>query len=157
MISEGTPKQCSASFGGKGVAHLGFFVRESDGDVRYMETNGRLWASTAGSVAAGWEFPTWAYEYFVLGKAPTPPPEALGRLSRWHYGDLEALIGSLRGGDDSGGPARTRTRAVADYLSGFHPRVDSDMFTLDDPLPELLVHYHGIRGHASRALRKIAR
>ena len=131
----------------QGVAILGFFVRESDGDARYMETNARLWASTEGSVAAGWDFPRWLYEYFALGKSPQSPPRSLGlgRLSRWHYGEFEALVQFLGGGDEPSGAGRTRTRAIAEYVSGFHPRVDADVFRIDDPLPELVEHWRGVR------------
>ena len=142
----------------EGVAHLGFFVRE-DGDVRYMETNGRFWASTAGSVAAGWDFPYWTYEYFGLGRTPNPPPSSMGqgRRSCWHYGDLEHLVRFLAGGDEPSGAGRTRRRAVADYLSAFHPSVDSDVFRLDDPLPELVEHSRAVRAAVGRVRRGLGR
>ena len=83
------------------------------------------------------DFRYWTYEYFALGKAPQSPPRSLGlgRLSRWHYGELDALLRFLRGGDEPSGAGRTRARALADYLAGFHPRVDADVFRFDDPLP----------------------
>jgi predicted ATP-grasp superfamily ATP-dependent carboligase len=142
-----------------GVAILGFFVKETDGDVRYMETNARLWASTEGSVAAGWDFPYWMYEYFAFAKPPEAPPRSLGlgRLSRWHYGELDALLHFLSGGEEPSGAGRTRTQAVADYMSGFHPRVDADVFRLDDPVPELVEHWRGIKSYARRALGRLGR
>ena len=135
-----------------GVAHLGFFVRASDGDVRYMETNGRFWASLAGSVAAGWDFPYWTYDYFASGRRPEPRSlsHGVGQRSRWLYGDLADLVSHLGGDHEPGGAGRSRTRAVADYLSGFKPGTHADVFRLDDPLPELVEHLRGARLAISR-------
>ena len=135
-----------------GAAHLEFFVREEDGDVRYMETNGRFWASIEGPIGAGWDFPYWTYRYFAHGERPHVPAPSfrLGCRSRWHYGDLEALVELLAGQD---GPTRAgggRLRAVVDYVSGFRPRVHSDVFRLDDPMPELVEHLRGARRGAVR-------
>ncbi len=127
-----------------GVAHLGFFVG-ADGAVRYMETNGRFWGSIAGSVRAGWDFPRWTFEYFVEGRRPSTPPLAIGSRTCWHYGDLSALVHFLRGGVAPSSDPVGRLRAVADYLGGFRPGVGSDMFRIDDPLPELVEHWHGLR------------
>lgn len=131
-----------------GVAHLGFFVREYDGDVRYMETNGRFWASLPGSVAAGWDFPFWVYDYFANGRRPEPVSSSLGvgSRSRWLFGDLAILVSRLAGEcDPQSGVAGSRTRAVANYVAGFRPSVDADVFQLDDPLPELIEHWRGAR------------
>jgi predicted ATP-grasp superfamily ATP-dependent carboligase len=130
-----------------GAAHLEFFVRDPDGDARYMETNGRLWASLEGPVGAGWDFPYWTYRYFTHGERPRPPSPSfrLGSRSRWHYGDLEALVGFLAGNDEPTGAGRSWVRAVVDYLSGFRPGVHPDVFRLDDPLPELIEHWRGIQ------------
>jgi hypothetical protein len=142
-----------------GVAQLGLFVRESDGDARYMETNGRLWASLEGSVAGGWDFPYWTYRYFAEGNPPEPQPPSLGtgRKSRWHYGELAALLSYLAGDDEPSGAGRSRVRAVADYVSGFRPGVDADVFRLDDPLPEVYEHWRAARIAASRLRRRLAR
>jgi hypothetical protein len=124
-----------------------------------METNARLWASTEGSVAAGWDFPYWLYEYFAHGRTPEPPPrtQGVGRLSRWHYGDLEALLQFLRGGDEPTFEGKTRAAAFADYLRGFHPRVAADVFRLDDPLPEFVETWRGLGGHVRRAFGRVGR
>ena len=129
-----------------GVAHLGFFVRP-DGDVRYMETNGRFWASLEGSVAAGWDFPYWTYRYFAQGERPDPVPPSLGvgRISRWHAGDLAALVSFLAGEQDPSWSGRTRSRALVEYLSGFRPGIHPDVFRFDDPVPEFVEHWQGGR------------
>jgi predicted ATP-grasp superfamily ATP-dependent carboligase len=132
-----------------GAAHLGFFV---DGrDVNYMETNGRFWASTEGSVSAGWDFPYWTIQYFGDGVRPLAPPrrQGEGARSRWHYGELTALLAFLSGRDVQTGAGPGKMKAVLDYLRGFSPRVHPDVFRLDDPAPELLEHWHGLK----RALR----
>lgn len=142
-----------------GVAHLEFFVRESDGDVRYMETNGRLWASVEGPIAAGWDFPYWLYRYFLHGETPQPPAssQGAGQKSRWHCGDLQALLGLLSGGDEPTWGGRSRARAVADYLSGFGPDVHGDAFRLDDPLPELVEHWQAGTSAINRFRRRVLR
>ena len=135
-----------------GAAHLEFFVRE-DGDVRYMETNGRFWASIAGPIGAGWDFPYWTYQYFARGERPNFPTPSfrLGSRSRWQFGDLEALVGCLAGRDVPTEARPGRLRAVVDYVSSFRPGVRSDVFRLDDPMPELVEHLRGAR----RALAQI--
>ncbi|HXG75986.1 MAG TPA: hypothetical protein VNJ53_05400 [Gaiellaceae bacterium] len=144
--------------GWEGVAHVGFFV-EPNGDVRYMETNGRLWASVAGSIASGWDFPFWIYEYFGLDRVPVAPSQGgIGRRSRWHYGELMWLADVLRGRYDASTIERTtRWRAVVDYFAGFSPRVAADVFRLDDPTPELMEHLRGLRGVVANAVRGVGR
>jgi len=139
----------------EGLAHLEFFVRENDADVRYIETNGRPWASIEGSIAAGWDFPLWMYKFLAYGEVPQAPPStyAIGVKSRWHYGDLRALGISLRHGRAASSRRRSRTAAIIDYLSGFSPTIHSDVFRVADPLPELAEHARGVR----MALRGLAR
>lgn len=142
-----------------GAAHLGFIVGAEDGVARYMETNGRFWGSICGSVNAGWDFPYWTYRYFALGELPEPPPPSrwAGRRSRWHYGELEALLRYLGGERQQSWVGRSRARAVADYLGGFRPGIDADVFRRDDPLPELAEHWREGRRHATVLARAAAR
>jgi predicted ATP-grasp superfamily ATP-dependent carboligase len=140
-----------------GAAHVGFFVRKSDGDARYMETNGRVWASLQGSVAAGWDFPHWTYRYFMHAERPEPPRSvAVGRRSRWAYGDLEALVDVLAGDERAAG-GRSRLRSIADYLAAYSPAVDSDVFRLDDPAPQVVEHWLAGKAAARRLLRPVKR
>jgi predicted ATP-grasp superfamily ATP-dependent carboligase len=127
----------------EGVAHVGFFVRD-DGDVRYMETNARFWASVQGSIRVKWDFPFWVYRYFMYGDLPQPPPRAIGSRSCWHYGDLELLVRRLRG-EEREGPGVSPTQAVRDYVSGFRPGIHSDVFAFDDPLPAAFEYLVGVR------------
>jgi predicted ATP-grasp superfamily ATP-dependent carboligase len=142
-----------------GAAHLGFIVGARDGVARYMETNGRFWGSMCGSVNAGWDFPYWTYRYFAHGELPKPPPlpRWTGRRSRWHYGELEALVRYLGGERQQSWVGRTRVRAVADYLEGFWPGIDADVFSADDPLPELAEHWREGRRYGTALLHGIGR
>jgi predicted ATP-grasp superfamily ATP-dependent carboligase len=120
----------------EGVAHVAFFVSKERGQVWYMETNGRFWASIQGSVKAGWDFPAWTYDYFRHGKRPTPGPLAIGSLTRWHLGDLMALLSYWGGGEQPAtGTNSGKLHATLQYLQGFHPAIHSDIFSWDDPLP----------------------
>jgi hypothetical protein len=129
-----------------GVAHVSFYVGKN-GQKWYMETNGRFWASTQGSVDAGWDFPCWAYEYFLHGKKPEPGPIKLGSQTCWHTGDMLALLKFIAGKGEIPTPGTTpgRLRATMQCLSGFSPRNHSDLFRWHDPLPafvELLPYFN---------------
>jgi predicted ATP-grasp superfamily ATP-dependent carboligase len=135
-----------------GAAHLGFVVDPRSGDEWYMETNGRLWASVGGSLRMGWDFPYWTYRYFTAGEVPQPPPPVLGSKTCWRWGSLRLLNKRLRGVEPPMPPRPTKLQAVADYLAGFRPGVHSDVFRLDDPLPELVEHLSGLRQSIGRRL-----
>jgi predicted ATP-grasp superfamily ATP-dependent carboligase len=160
-LSPGLLRYCKAMLAElrwEGVAQPAFFVRERDGDARYMETNGRFWASIEGSIVAGWDFPLWTYQHFALGKEPDVPLRSQGNglRWRWHYGELEVLLRSLAGGREATW-ARTRAGAVADYAVGFKPSVHADVFRLDDPLPELVDHWRGGRLATRTAFNSLKR
>ena len=133
------------NLGWDGVAQVAFIVRESDGASWYMETNGRFWGSMQGSVAIGWDFPYWTYRYFTRGELPSPPRVAVGSRACWHCADLLLLGRRLRGVEPPVPPRPSMIRSIADYVTGFAPGVHSDVFSLDDPMPELVEHLHGIR------------
>jgi len=138
-----------------GVAQVAFVVGRG-GDAWYMETNGRIWASVAGSVAIGWDFPYWAYRYFVHRELPQPPPLAVGAMSCWRFGDLRLLGKRLSGVEPPMPPRPGKLRAIVDYASAFRPGVHSDVFALGDPLPELVEHWSGLRLALGRRLRQPA-
>jgi hypothetical protein len=117
-----------------------------------METNGRFWASTNGSVHAGWDFPYWVYDYFQNGKSPEVGPIKLGSTTCWHLGDLLALLAYFRGGDcPSTGVQHGKITAALKYLGGFSPHIHSDVFQWSDPLPGVMEHWHILR----RALMQV--
>ena len=106
----------------------------------YMETNGRFWAYTEGSVHAGRDS--------LLGLSVFSPRRKTGSgrnqnrsTTCWHYGDLMALMKYLRGRGESPTTGTTRlTRAVCQYLSDFSPRIHSDVFHWSDPMPGIMEH-----------------
>ena len=139
----------------EGVANVQFIVGEGVDAVRYLETNGRFWASTQGSINAGWDFPRWAIEYFLLGRPPQPGPLRVGSRTCHHAGDLSALLGYLTGGPS---PTTGRTpsglRATLDYFRAFGPGVRSDVLRLADPLPGLVEHWRLLMNGLSQSIRR---
>ncbi len=125
-----------------GVAHVAFFVGQGNQKLWYMETNGRFWASTEGSVHAGWDFPYWVYRYFLHGEKPVPGEIKLCSMSCWHCGDLRALIAYFLGGEPPAtGTHPGKIRATWQYLSGFSPHIHSDIFRWSDPMPGVRDHW----------------
>jgi len=129
-----------------GVAHVGFFVNKQLGRVWYMEVNGRFWASVQGSMNAGWDFPSWTYDYFLHGKRPNLRSIDVGSLTCWHLGDLVALLKYLRGGEvPATGTHPGKLRAVLQHLGSFRPGVHSDVFWWSDPMPALWEYWQLIK------------
>jgi predicted ATP-grasp superfamily ATP-dependent carboligase len=125
-----------------GVAHVAFFISHDGKKKWYMETNGRFWASTEGSVHAGWDFPYWVYRYFLHGEKPVPGEIKIGSMTCWHYGDLMALMEYFRGGESpTTGTNPGKLRAVCQYLSDFSPGIHSDIFQWNDPMPGIMEHW----------------
>lgn len=124
-----------------GVAHIAFFVDKNRNKKWYMETNGRFWASVEGSIHAGWDFPYWVYKYFLHGEKPNPKKIKIGSKTCWHLGDLKALLSYLKGGvTPATGTHPGKIEAIFQYLSGFHPKIHSDVFCWNDPLPAVMEH-----------------
>lgn len=124
-----------------GVAHVAFFISHDGKKKWYMETNGRFWASTEGSVHAGWDFPYWVYQYFLHGEKPVPGEIKIGSTTCWHYGDLMALVDYFHGGESpTTGTHPSKLRAVCQYVSDFCPGIHSDIFQWSDPMPGLIEH-----------------
>jgi predicted ATP-grasp superfamily ATP-dependent carboligase len=140
-----------------GVAHVAFFVSHDGQKKWYMETNGRFWGSTEGSVHAGWDFPYWVYRYFVHGETPVPGQIKIGSETCWHGGDLMALLEYYRGGDPPAtGTNPGRVRATWQYLSGFSPGVHSDISRWTDPMPGIMEHWQLVNKSWRYVKRKLA-
>lgn len=129
-----------------GLAQFCFFIDKDTHRLRYMETNGRIWCSIAGSVNAGWDFPVWVYRYFRYGDVPDPGPVMIGSQTCWRRGDISALIHYFTGGPAPARNGKTgKLRALLQYLAAFQPSIHSDAFRWDDPLPEFADHWELIR------------
>ncbi len=125
-----------------GVANVQFIVDDETDDVRYLETNGRFWASIQGSINAGWDFPKWAVEYALDASSPTPPRLQVGSLTCYRAADLETLIAYLRGGPSPVTDERPSVyRAIGSYLGTFRPSVHNDVFQFFDPYPGIVDHW----------------
>jgi predicted ATP-grasp superfamily ATP-dependent carboligase len=152
---EGHARNLARELEWEGLGTLAFFVTP-DGDSKYMEMNGRMWGTLEGSIHAGWDMPMWTVRYFADGVLPEPPPIGLGSRSCWHVGDLVHLWLVLAGRrslvDFRDVP---RFRAVLEYLAAWGPHVHSDVFRLNDPLPELVEHWNAIRPIAGDVRRRL--
>jgi predicted ATP-grasp superfamily ATP-dependent carboligase len=119
-----------------GVAHIQFIESLDSEKYWYMETNGRFWASTQGTVNAGWDVPYWYYRYFLTGEKPVVGPIQVGSQTVYRCGDLDAMLHYL-----AGGPSPTvytdpgKWWAVRQYIASFSPKVRSDVCDWRDPLP----------------------
>jgi len=141
-----------------GVAQIGFLINEATNEIWFMEVNGRFWASVQGSKNAGWNFPLWHYELFQKGIRPSVPPLINGSRTRWHRGDLQALLEYLNGGPspelytDPG-----KWRSIVRYLQGFSPAIGNDVFSLSDPGPAIIEHWHLARLITKSLINRVKR
>jgi len=103
----------------------------------FLEVNGRFWNSLALACYAGMEFPVLLASMAEHGDVPPQLTYSVGTRCRWFLGDARHLIEVWRGappGYPGMYPGRLSTLgAVLRPVPGtFH-----DLFTWDDPLPEL--------------------
>jgi predicted ATP-grasp superfamily ATP-dependent carboligase len=129
-----------ASLEWDGLAHVAFFVSNDRKRTWYMETNGRFWASVQGSVHAGWDFPFWAYDYFLNGNQPSVPAIKLGSKTCYRLGDMLGFWKYVAGEGECPTTAKQhgKVRAFFDLLSGYRPGIHSDVFRWSDPLPAFM-------------------
>lgn len=124
-----------AELGWTGIAHMEFIVDEVNGP-KYIETNGRFWASTQGSINAGWDFPLWVYRYFVDGLKPKFDPIEVGCRTVYRKTDLEQLLIYLAGGRSPTFPNDPgKLTAIWQFFRDFAPSVHSDVWMWADPWP----------------------
>ncbi len=141
----------------EGVAGVSFVVNKERNLSWYLETNGRFWGSLQGSVNVGWDFPYWAYRYFLHNELPAPPTESvIGRVSCYHTADLVALITFLRGGPSPVTVGKTgKFAAIWQYLRAFGPGYESDVFRWSDPVPAMLDHFRLVGRYWNGFLRRL--
>ena len=114
-----------------------FFVDSETGDCNYIETNGRFWASTQGTINAGWDVPWWFYRAFTDGNRPEVPPIQPGSRTVYHKGDFEQLFKHLVLGPAHASGYTGRLGAIWHTLREFAPGVQSDVWMWSDLKPAL--------------------
>jgi predicted ATP-grasp superfamily ATP-dependent carboligase len=141
----------------EGVAGVSFLVNKQQNQNWYLETNGRFWGSLQGSVSFGWDFPLWAYRYYLHDELPVPPAKSvIGKISCYHTADLVALITFLRGGPAPVTVGKTgKLTAIWQYLRAFGPGYRSDVFRWSDPVPSLLDHFRLLGRYWNGFLRRL--
>lgn len=102
-----------------------------------MVTNGPFWASTQGSVRAGWDFLVWVYEYFVNGRKPEAGPIRLGSRRGYRRGNLTELIKYWFGGQAPSIDITRRWSGTWQVWRDFRPSVCSEGGNWKDPVPSL--------------------
>lgn len=113
------------------------FKRRADGELVFLEVNGRFWNSLALAIHAGVDFPALLADVADHGDATSPPPYRVGVRCRWFLGDARHLAAVLAG-PPAAFPGRFpgRLRTLLAFLTPT-PGMRHDNFSLADPLPEL--------------------
>lgn len=120
----------------RGVAMVEF-RRKPDGEVVFLEVNGRFWNSLPLAVYAGADFPAMLAEMAEHGDVKAARPYRAGVRCRWLLGDFRHLVEVWRGAPQGfPGVYPNRWRALFDFLTPTKG-TRHDNFILRDPLPEL--------------------
>lgn len=116
-IAGGYATRLLEEIGWQGAAMVEFKRDQRDGVPKLMEINGRFWGSLQLAIDAGVNFPALVLQ--TVSGEPFPPqaPYRVGLRERWFWGDVDALLVSLRPGRHAarlGG--RSKAQAVRDFL-----------------------------------------
>jgi predicted ATP-grasp superfamily ATP-dependent carboligase len=141
------------ALGWHGVAMVEYRERP-DGELVFLEVNGRFWNSLPLAIAAGVDFPRLLVELAVTDTVPSQPAYRTGVRCRWWLGDTRHLLQVWQGpprGYPAAFPGRLATLAA--FLT---PRLGTvhDNFSLSDPLPELGDWLHFLGRKVPAALRR---
>lgn len=127
-----------------GVAMIEYRERP-DGELVFLEVNGRFWNSLPLAVAAGVDFPRLLVELASTGDVLPQPPYRVGVRCRWWLGDVRHLL-QVWHGPPRGYPVPFpgRMASLAAFLTP-RPGTVHDNFTWSDPAPELgdWLHFFG--------------
>ena len=124
------------AIGWQGAAMVEFKRDERDGLPKLMEINGRFWGSLQLAIDAGVNFPALVMQTITGEPFPPQPPYRVGIRERWLWGDVDALLVSLRPGRNAARLAgRSRLRAVRDFLEVAAPDLYYDNPKWDDRAP----------------------
>lgn len=126
-------------FDWSGVAMAEFKHERETGTAHVMEVNARLWGSLQLAVDAGVDFPRLLIDAALGRKATAPPDYREGVRCRWLWGEVDHLIGRLRGEvpADSESDSPRRLDAVAALLPPWRPGDRFEVLRLSDPRPFL--------------------
>ncbi|HWH59087.1 MAG TPA: hypothetical protein VN682_15780 [Terriglobales bacterium] len=119
-----------------GVAMVEFRQRP-DGELVFLEVNGRFWNSLPLACYSGADFPAALAEIAEHGDCPMVTGYKVGVRCRWLSGDFRHLLAVWRGAPE-GYPAKFpgRMSTLINVLTPV-PGTYHDNFQLGDPLPEL--------------------
>lgn len=128
-----------AELGWQGPAMVEFKQDQRDGELKLMEVNGRFWGSLQLATDAGIDFPAITIQTLEHGPFPPQPPYRVGIRSRWLWGDVDALLLTLRHSRRPGwSPSVPRpAAALRDFLKFWGPALYYDNPKWDDPWPWL--------------------
>ena len=114
----------------EGVAMVEFRHDRLTGEAVLMEVNGRFWGSLPLAVAAGMDFPLYAWQ-LSQGIAPTVRPYRLGLRVRWTAGALTRFSYAFA----ERGERLSLWSATSQLLADFRPGTRSAMWSWRDPAP----------------------
>jgi protein-tyrosine-phosphatase/predicted ATP-grasp superfamily ATP-dependent carboligase len=133
----------------EGVAMVEFRHDRATGEAALMEVNGRFWGSLPLAVAAGVDFPYYAWQ-LSQGITPTVPDSCRhGLRVRWTAGSLMRFAYVFAQGEDRL-PLRAGVRRL---LADFRPGTRSAMWSWSDPAPAVQ-EVTNVLGEWSRAAIK---
>lgn len=117
----------------EGVAMVEYRHDRANGETVLMEVNGRFWGSLPLAVAAGMDFPLYAWQ-LSQGIAPAVPSTyRYGLRVRWTAGSLKRFAHAFGNGDDRISLSSATRQLFADFRFGTR----SAMWSWDDPAPAI--------------------
>ena len=135
-VAGGHATRLLEAVGWQGVAMVEFKRDLRDGVPKLMEINGRFWGSLQLAIDAGVNFPSLLMQT-VTGEPFAPqPPYRVGIRERWFWGDVDALLVSLRPGRNASRLAGlSRLRAIQEFFEFRAPDLHYDNPKWDDRAP----------------------
>jgi predicted ATP-grasp superfamily ATP-dependent carboligase/protein-tyrosine-phosphatase len=114
-----------------GVAMVEFRHDRDTGQAALMEVNGRFWGSLPLAVAAGVDFPYYAWQASQKLRPVVPASYRSGLRVRWTAGALMRFAHAFSGGAEH----LSFGAAAGQLISDFRPGTGSAMWSWSDPMP----------------------
>jgi protein-tyrosine-phosphatase/predicted ATP-grasp superfamily ATP-dependent carboligase len=140
------------ALGWSGVAMVEFRHDSTTNETALMEVNGRFWGSLPLAIAAGVDFPRYAFE---IARGVRPKVSAAYRLGlrvRWTAGALKRLETAF-----SDGEGFSKTRAFVQFIAGFRPGTRSATWAWSDPTPAVQEVSNVLAGWLKRLIKSVAK